>query len=238
MVLEENEEKKRRIVEDYWETIVIKDIEKRFRIRADANLRAVGRFLISNPSSRVSLRMISREMNVPLKSTERFTKYFQVTRAANFIDKFSFSVMGQRRWPKKSYLTDISFFTQAGFRFMENLGRIMENVVAVELLRRKSLAPRKLEIYFWEDHQGREVDFVVKEGLEVSQLIQVTYSSGRDEIERREIRNLVKGGKTLRCHNLWIVTWDYEGEIAIGGETIKCMPLWKWLMLAPPQRTR
>ncbi|NHV99057.1 MAG: ATP-binding protein [Thaumarchaeota archaeon] len=230
IVLEKNEEKRRRIVENYWETIVIKDIEKRFRIRADEYLRAVGRFLISNPSSLISIRGISREIETPLKTTERFTKYFQIARMTNFIDRFSFSVKEQERSPKKNYLTDISFFTLMGFRFIENLGKIMENVVAIELLRRRSLWSRELEVYYWKDYQQREVDFVLKEGMNVKKLIQVTYASGKDEIEKREIKSLIKAGEELRCKDLLIITWDYEDEIRVDNKIVKCLPLWKWLL--------
>jgi predicted AAA+ superfamily ATPase len=230
VVLEKNEEKRRSIVRDYWETIVIKDIEKRFKIRADEHLRAVGRFLISNPSSLVSIRGISREIETPLKTTERFLNYFQVARMTNFVSKFSFSIREQERSPKKNYLTDISFFTLAGFRLMENMGKIMENVVAIELLRRKSLESRELEIYYWKDHQQREVDFVLKEGMSIKKLIQVTHASGRDEIEKREIRSILKASEELNCKDLLIVTWDYEDEIIVDNKIIKCSPLWKWLL--------
>jgi predicted AAA+ superfamily ATPase len=230
VVLEKNEEKRRSIVRDYWETIVIKDIEKRFKIRADEHLRAVGRFLISNPSSSVSIRSISREMGTPLKTTERFINYFQVARMINFVSKFSFSVKEQERSPKKNYLTDISFFTLMGFRFMENMGKIMENVVAIELLRRRSLESRELEIYYWKDHQQREVDFVLKEGMNVKKLIQVTYASGKDEIEKREIRSILKASEELKCNDLLIITWDYEDEIRVDNKILKCLPLWKLLL--------
>jgi len=69
-----------------------------------------------------------------------------------------------------------------------------------------------MSIFFWKDYQGREVDFVIKEGLKVKQLAQVTYANTKDEIEKRETRDLIKAGEELRCRNLLVITWDYEGE--------------------------
>ena len=43
-----------------------------------------------------------------------------------------------------------------------------------------------LEIFYWKDYQQREVDFVTKEGLRIKELIQVTYASGFDEIEKEK----------------------------------------------------
>ena len=60
-----------------------------------------------------------------------------------------------------------------------------------------------------------EIDFLIKEDLDVKQLIQVTYTSGGDEIEKREIKSLVKASDELECKNLLIITWDYEDEIEV-----------------------
>ena len=75
-----------------------------------------------------------------------------------------------------------------------------------------------------------EIDFLIKEDLDVKQLIQVTYTSGGDEIGKREMKSLVKASDELECKNLLIITWDYEDEITANNKTIKCIPLWKWLL--------
>jgi len=106
---------------------------------------------------------------------------------------------------------------------------LMENIVFLELLRKTNSAPLQ-EIYYWKDYQQNEVDFVIKEGLDVKQLIQVTYASSKDEIEKREIKALLKASEQLKCKNLLVITWDYEDELEVEGKTIKCMPLWKWLL--------
>jgi predicted AAA+ superfamily ATPase len=111
---------------------------------------------------------------------------------------------------------------------MENFGKVMENLVAIEL-QRKFKKP-VFEVFYFKDYQQHEVDFVIKEGLKVNQLIQVTYASSKDEIDKREIRALVKASELLKCEDLMIITWDYEDEIKVNNKTIKCLPLWKWLL--------
>jgi len=71
---------------------------------------------------------------------------------------------------------------------------------------------------------------VIKEGLKVKQLIQVTYVSSRNEIKKREIKALLKASEELKCKDLLMITWDYEGEEEIKGKKIKFKPLWKWLL--------
>lgn len=58
----------------------------------------------------------------------------------------------------------------------------------------------------------------------------MTYSSGKDEIERREIRSLLKASEELGCKDLLIITWDYEDEVKTEGKIIRFIPLWRWLM--------
>ena len=61
-------------------------------------------------------------------------------------------------------------------------------------------------------------------------LIQVTYAAARDEIEKREIKSLLKASQELKCKNLLVITWEYEDEEKIDGKKIKFIPLWKWLL--------
>ena len=146
------------------------------------------------------------------------------------MSKFSNKRSEIERSPKKVYCIDPGFVSTLSFKLSRNYGRNMENVVAVELLRRKSYWHRNWEVYYWKDYQQREVDFVIKEGLKVKQLIQVSYASGRDEIERREIRSLLKASEELNCKELLVITWDYEGEERVRERKITFVPLWKWLL--------
>ena len=89
VILESDWEKKREIVNSYWDTIIIKDIKKRFKVRKDAELEAVGRFLCSNPASLISFRKIGNILAMPFKTVERFFKYFEIARFIASIKKFS-----------------------------------------------------------------------------------------------------------------------------------------------------
>ena len=101
----------------------------------------------------------------------------------------------------------------------------MESVVFVELVR-KGLKPNKNLFYY--KSNGYEVDFVIRK--EKTKSIQVTYASGKEEIENREIKSLIKASEELKCKDLLIITWDYEDEITINNKKIRCLPLWKWLL--------
>lgn len=87
-----------------------------------------------------------------------------------------------------------------------------------------------MEIYYWKNHQQQEVDFIIKKGNKVEQLIQVTNASEKKHIHQREYTSLIKASDDLKCKNLLIITWDYESNEKVEGKTIQHIPLWKWLM--------
>ncbi len=74
------------------------------------------------------------------------------------------------------------------------------------------------------------MDFAVRQGQNIRQLMQVCYSLEDEKTKKRELRALAKASKELKCKNLLVITWDYDGTEKIDGKTILCVPLWKWLL--------
>ena len=213
------------LLAQYFEDIIMKDIIKRYRVREIEKIENLARLYLSNIGTLQSYNRLKSVVNLSLDSVERFSRYFETARLFFFVPKFSYSLKQQILNPKKVYVVDVGLSNAMGTKFSQNIGHIMENVVAVELFRRHAYWSRRMEVYYWKDHQQREVDFVVKEGEKVKELIQVTYASGKDEIDRRELRALEKASEELRCRNKTVITWDYEED-----GKIKFIPLWKWLL--------
>jgi predicted AAA+ superfamily ATPase len=228
VVLSENEKRKIELSRTYFSDILTKDIVKRFKIKKFTQVESLAKIYISNIATIQSFNRIKEALSLSLDSVERFSKYFEISRLFLFLNNFRYSVKEQIKSKKKVYVIDPAFYSAFGFKFSENIGRIMENVVAIELFRKKEFNP-KLEIFYCKVN-GSEVDFVLKEGLEIKQLIQVTYASAKDEIEKREIKGLIKASELLKCKDLLVITWDYEDELRVENKIVKFIPLWKWLL--------
>jgi len=227
VVLEKNENIKKEILKRYYETILIKDVKSRFKLRESGYIEKLTNFYLTNISSQISFNKLSKILNIPVKTVERFSKFVSTSRMLFFIEKFSFGARERLASPLKVYSIDTGISNVIGFRFMENFGKCLENLVAVELQRK--FGKPTYEISYWKDYQQHEVDFVIKQGLDIKQLIQVTYASSKDEIEKREIRSLIKASELLKCKDLFIITWDFEDNIKYDDKVIKILPLWKWL---------
>ncbi|MEM5832544.1 MAG: ATP-binding protein [Candidatus Aenigmatarchaeota archaeon] len=222
-------ESKKDILLTYFEDITTKDILLRYKIKKANELISLAKFYLTNISNLITFTSIEKSLNISADTIQKFSRYFEETFLIFFIHRFSKKVKEVEKSPKKVYCIDVGLANAVALRFSENIGRIIENIVAIELKRVSSQNPN-IEIFYWKDYQQNEVDFIIKEGLEIKQLIQVTYASNKDEIEKREIKALLKASELLNCKDLLIITWDYEDEIKINSKTIKCIPLWKWLL--------
>lgn len=216
-----------------YSDIIEKDIIRRLRVRKRSALKELAKYLLTNSAKEITYRKLSHVFEIKdVHTVKNWIGGLENGYLFFILERFSPKLKEQIIAPKKVYCIDNGIITSASFRLSENTGRLMENLVAIELLRRKSYWHRNWEIFYWKDHQGREVDFVVREDLKVKQLIQVTYASAKDEIEQREIKSLLKAGDVFKNSKpeLVVVTWDYEGEEEVKGKRVKFVPLWRWLI--------
>ena len=235
VVLTSNKEK---ILKEYVNLAFYKDFVERHEIKSISLASLLFNHILQNFSNEFSVKSIARKIkqkgvNFNINTLYQYMDYLEDTLFAFFLKKYSFKTHERETWPKKVYLCDTGLSKIV--QFSQNMGKLMENTVFLELLRKTNDKPL-MEIFYFKTNQGYEVDFLIKEGLRVKQLIQVTYANSFDEIEHREIRALLKAKEIFKEDNpeLLIITWDYEDEKEVGwfgrSGRIKFVPLWKWLL--------
>jgi len=227
VVLSKTNARKQELLLRYFDDILMKDVVKRYNVNEIEKLQRLADLYLSNIATLQSFNKLKVKVGLSLDTTERFSRYLGLARLFIYLDKFDWSRGKQVRSVKKVYVSDIGFYSLKGFRFSENLGRIAENLVAIELIRRKSFDPT-MEIYYWRDYQDHEVDFVVKVGKNIAHLIQVSAISSVDDIRSRELNSLAAAHRTTGCDDLLVITDDYEGEHEHKGARIRFVPLWRW----------
>lgn len=214
-----------------YDDIITKDILLRHGVRKERDFKDMARYIVSNFSREVTFSKLKNLFGIKnVHTAKNYVDYLTTAYLVFTVERFSFKLKQRIIAPKKVYCVDTGILDVMAPRFSEDTGKLMENLVFVELLRQKSFTESPREIFYWKDHQQREVDFVIKDGMSVEQLIQTTYASGRDEIEKREIEALVKASDELKCKDLLVITWDYKDEWNVDGKKINCLPLWRWLL--------
>jgi len=215
-----------------FSSIIYKDIIKRFKIRYPQAIEDLAVYLISNTANEFSYNSLSKITKCKSVHTiEKYLSYLQEAFIFFKLEKFSFKVKEQISSNKKIYCIDNGFINAKAFKFSQDMGKLYENLVAISL--KKLEMNGFINIYYWKNVQQEEVDFIVKEGLKIRELIQVCYNTTDIKTKERETRALIKASKELKCNNLIVITEDYEKEENIEWfgtkRMIKFIPLWKWL---------
>jgi|YelNatPaOPRAMG01_1025707.scaffolds.fasta_scaffold28309_2 predicted AAA+ superfamily ATPase len=229
VVLAKDEETKKTILLSYFDDIIEKDVVERYKIRKREKIKLLAKFYLSNISSPITFSSLEELLHMNSVTIENFSSMLEESFLIFFTKVFHPSVKKQEKVARKVYSIDVGISNAIGFRIEESIGKLMENIVAIELKRRNSTS----EIYYWKEYgkaEGKEVDFVVRENFNTEELIQVTYASKKEEVEKREVEALIKASEQLKCNKLIIITWDYEDLVEINGKKVKFVPLWKWLL--------
>ncbi len=214
-----------------YEDIIVKDALTRYSIRNKKSFRELAKFLISNYSNEFSYSKLKDMIDVNnVHTVKDYVNYLESVQIVFVLERFSYSLKKQMIAPKKAYCIDPGIVDSVAFAFSEDKGRLLENLVAVELRRRKRYWNDEWEIYYWRDGNKNEVDFIVKENEEVEQLIQVSYNVDNKKTKEREVNGLIKGSDALRCDDLTVLTWDHEETMEKEEKEIIFKPVWRWLI--------
>lgn len=222
-----------RILKEYIETMFFKDLIERYHIKNQSLLRELIKYLVTNTASLFSLtafyKWIKQTYPVTKRTLINYLGFLENVGLFFFIRKFSYSLKEQTQTLRKVYLLDNGFRKVYGFKFSEDKGKILENTVFLELKHRQAKDPL-LEIYYWQDYQKKEVDFVVKQGENVTAIIQVCARLNDLKIRERELSSLIKASEELKCDNLIVISLEFESQETIKDKKVVFVPLWKWML--------
>lgn len=233
VVLEENPDLQIRILREYLETMFFRDLLDRYHVRNPVLLRELMKYLASNTAAIFSLNAYYKWIKTVFPVTKRtllnYLAYLEDSSLFYLVRKYTYSMKGQMLASRKCYSLDNGIRSAFGFKFSQDRGKILENTVFIELLQRKTRNPL-LDIFYWQDHAKKEVDFVVTEGRKVQELIQACSQIDEFKVREREVNALLRAGDELQCKNLTIVTLDFESEDKVKGKRIRYKPAWKFLL--------
>ena len=125
--------------------------------------------------------------------------------------------------PRKVYVVDNGFVASKAFNLSENLGRLLENQVFMELLRKGYDIEKSM--FYYHSRNDKEVDFVLRNGTQIERLVQVCYDLSSPKTERREVDSMVECAGELKCSNLVIVTYNDKRTIEKDGYYIHVVPI-------------
>ncbi len=213
------------VLDNIYQDVINNDILTRYNIKEDVEFKKMSLFLISNFSREFSYTSLKNNFNLGSTHTAKnYVSYLTNTYLLFELSKYDYSLKKQESYAKKIYAIDTGLINKIAFGFSENIGRLYENLVFIELKRRDK------NIYFWKSQLNYEVDFITVDKNKVTSLIQVVYDLSNLKTKEREIRGLLSGLKEFKLKTGIIITKDLEKEEIVEGKIIKYIPLWKWLL--------
>lgn len=208
-----------------FESVLLKDIVRRYNVRYAGRLLELGRYLLANHAREYTFSSLVKALGFnSVHTLEKYLGYLSEAFLLFSVHRFSFKARERVQAPRKIYACDPGFVSAVSFRSSPDTGRLLESVVAVELLR------QGIEFYSFKEPSGKEVDFVVRQAGSTSELLQVCFDLSDLKTRKREISGLLRASTDLNCNALSVLTWDEEDQLELQGCNIRLIPAWKWLI--------
>jgi uncharacterized protein len=209
------------ILKTYYQTILLKDVIDSNQIRDSFGLKQVAYYLISNTSELFSYNQIAKNLSIHENTVKEYIEYLKEAYLFFDLKKYDFSLKKQNLNKRKIYCVDNGLARNIGFSFSENSGKFLENLVFIELIRRKE------EVYYYSDKQ--ECDFVIKKKNKIELAIQVCFDIN-EKSRDREIKGLMSAMDKFNLKEGLILTANQEEMIKSDKKQITIMPVWRWLL--------
>jgi len=224
-IYDSDEIERKEVIQEYFRTLVQRDLIERFNIREDALLNDTVKLLLNSLTvsiSKMTKTLQSMGYRCSKNTISNYISYLEKSFFLFQVMYYSRNVKDQMQYPRKIYIIDNGFLKYLALRPGES--RILENIVAVELKR------RGYEFFYWKSGKGEEIDFVLMENGIATQLIQVSVDISQPDTRDREVRALRKGMKHFGKNKGLILTYEAEEIIQQNGYEIEVRPVWKWLL--------
>ncbi len=214
--------KSREKVVSLLETMFYRDILERYKVRDHVAFIELVNLILSNYSNPFTWRSLERTLRgtgveLDVKTVMSYVEYMRQAFLVFLVKRFTFSAKEAAISPKKIYLVDPAIAKL--YERPMDLGRRMENVVLVDLIR------RGYEPSYYVTRSGREVDFVVQRGKVV---VEVCVDAGKEHVQK-----VAEAMRELKADG-FIITWDQEEEFEYKGKNITAIPIWRWLIQRTP----
>jgi hypothetical protein len=217
----------RTYLDTLFDSIVWKDVAKRHNVRNITDLNDLALYLVSNFCNPVSANELTEELGFSsVNTTKKFMDFLHEPYLFYYLPRYNNKLKLMKKAPRKVYVVDNGFVAAKAFSLSDNLGRLLENQVFVELIR--SGYDTDKTMFYYRSRNDKEVDFVLRKGTHIDSLVQVCYDMSSPKTEKREVDSLTECAKELKCSNLVIVTNDEGRTIEKDGFRIEVVPVSKW----------
>lgn len=200
-------EDKTRLLQEYFKTVIRREIMERFEIKREEPLKTVTNLLFNSTYftiSKIYRDLKSQDIKIAKNTIGDYLSHLSSSYLFDPVLHWSNSYRERLTKPQKAFFIDNGFITSLSTKFSQNSGRLFENLVA-----RKLRQDNKEIHYFQDERKSHEVDFIVSAEGQPTELVQACFDLTDPETQKRELRSLLTAGGKLGCKNLKIITSSF-----------------------------
>ena len=214
----------RSYLDTLFDSIIWKDVAKRHNVRNVTDLNNLAMYLVSNFCNPVSANDLTTELGFSsVNTTKKYMDYLHEPYLFYYLSRYNNKLKLMKKAPRKVYVVDNGFVASKAFSLSDNLGRLLENQVFIELVRRGYDVEKTM--FYYRSRNDKEVDFALRKGVHIERLVQVCYDMSNPKTEKREVDSIVECAGELKCDNLVIVTNNDKRTIEKDGYKIDVVPI-------------
>lgn len=215
----------KRILKDYLDLIVYRDVVERYTIRNQSLLKHLIKYMFVNMGTLVSINKLyndykSQGYKIGKDTLQDYIGYLQEAYTVFTTPIYRNSVREEQRNPKKLYAIDNGFKKLFSFSISDDYSKLYENLAFLHLRRMTD------EVFYFK--QNQEVDLYAK--VEQKYLVNVSYQIEDEKTLSREINALAEGMMYFKLSKSYLITAEREETIKVEEKVIEVIPMWKWLI--------
>ena len=215
----------RELLVNYFDDFLYKDIASRYDVNV-SKLKDLAIYLATNSSQLFSYRNVANTLGLHPSTINDYISHMKEVFLFSEVHKFDYSLQKQHSHDKKNYMIDTGLANSVSFRFSEDKGKMLETLVYNHLKR------LGFDIYFHRDK--KECDFIIKQGLEITQAIQVAVTLTDPKTRERELAGIIDAIQCYHPERTIILTLDESETVELTIEnkrySVAVMPVWKWML--------
>ena len=216
----------RKILSDYLELIVYKDIVDRYNIKNRSLLKHLNKYCFTNIATLVSFTKLFNEFKSQGYKLGKDTLFDYISYLEDAYTLFPVpiyrnSVKEEQRNPKKIYAIDNGFKKIYDYAIGDDMSKLYENIVFLHLRRQTK------DVYYFKEKQ--EVDFYAKVNTN-AYLVNVSYKIDDPATRKREIDGLIEAMNYFKLSKAYLITSEEDQTMQIDDKKIYIVPLFRWLL--------
>lgn len=226
VVLATFDDERERLLRQYLDEILFKDIVQRHKIRDVMALKNIAVHALTNTSTLMSYKRLADVFQVSQELAQAYLNYLKEAFILDFLPFYSLKSSERSRNPFKVHALDLGLRRIASLSTSTDETKLIETQVHHALLQ----GQQGNGIFYWKD-EG-EIDFLIQSGVTVTQLIQVVYAGlNRPEVVQRELGGLEKALAVFPKAKASLIAWDPNIAPTLDRyPNIEIIPLWQFLL--------